>query len=148
MAHARDPTARDTHTSARQQTEAIVRAHLAGLYSPGDGGAALSDDVTLTIMATGEVKHGRAAVVSLLDYLHQQAFAAPPSVTSLVTAADRAMIEADFTGVHTGEFAGIAPTGRRVHVAYMAAYDLNTEGISAVRLYLPLDSLVRQLRDP
>ena len=146
MAHARDPTVSDAHL--REQTEAILRTHLAGLRSPGDCGAALSDDVTLTIMATGEITRGRAAVVSLLDYLHQQAFAAPPSVASLVTGADRAMIEADFAGVHTGEFAGIPPTGRRVRVAYVAAYDLSTEGISAVRLYLPLDSLVRQLRDP
>ena len=148
MAHARDPTPHIAQTHLQQQTEAIVRAHLAALRSPGDGGAALSESATLTLMATGEVTRGRDAVAALLTYLHQQAFTAPPSVSALLAGERRAMIEAEFVGVHAGEFAGMAPTGRPVRAAYVAAYDLNAEAISAVRLYLPLDSLVRQLRDP
>ena len=147
MTHARDPTAREIHAQLRQQTEAIVRTHLTGLQSLGDCGAALNDDVTLTIMATGEMMRGRDAVAALLTYLHQQAFAAPPSVAALLADERRAMIEAEFVGVHAGEFAGIAPTGRPVRAAYVAAYDLSAGGIAAVRLYLPLDLLVRQLRE-
>jgi predicted ester cyclase len=148
MGRARDPTPERGKREATATTRAVVTAHLDALRNADDCGAGLAEDVALTFMATGEIRHGRAAVVSLLDYLHQQAFAAPPSVATMVTGADQAMIEAEFTGVHSGEFAGIPPTGRRVRVAYVAAYDLNTEGIYAVRLYLPLDSLVRQLRDP
>jgi predicted ester cyclase len=148
MRRARDPTRDRGERDPTETARAIVTTHLEALRNAGDYGAVLADDVALTFMETGEIKHGRAAVASLLDYLHQQAFDAPPSVATLIAAADRAMIEAEFVGVHTGEFAGIAPTGRRVRAAYVAAYDLNTEGIYAVRLYLPLDSLVRQLRDP
>jgi predicted ester cyclase len=146
MAHARDPTTRETRL--RHQTEATVRSHLAGLRYSGGCGAALSDDVALTLMCTGETTRGREAVASLLTYLHQQAFAAPPRVAALLAGDHQAMIEAEFAGEHTGEFAGIAPTGRQVRTAYMAAYDLSADGIAAVRLYLPLDTLVRQLRDP
>jgi predicted ester cyclase len=98
-------------------------------------------------METGEVTRGRAAVAALLAYLHCSAFAAPPAVTTLVAGAERAMIEAEFTGQHTGEFAGIPPTGRMVRLPYAVAYDLGADTISAMRLYLPLDALVRKLRD-
>jgi hypothetical protein len=148
MKHARDPTPERGERNATDTTQTIVSAHLEALRNGDDCGADFADDVALTFMETGEIRRGRAAVVSLLAYLHQQAFVAPPSVVTLVTGEDRAIIEGDFAGVHTGEFAGIPPTGRRVHVAYVAAYDLGAEGISAMRLYFPLDSLVRQLRDP
>ena len=39
----------------------------------------LIDDVALTIIETGEVTRGRAAVAALLAYLHRSAFAAPPA---------------------------------------------------------------------
>ncbi len=60
---------------------------------------------------------------------------------------DRAAVEAEFVGTHVGEFAGLAPTGRLVRVPYAVAYDLAGETIAALRLYLPLDALVRQIRD-
>lgn len=56
------------------------------------------------------------------------------------------MIEAEFVGTHVGEFAGVAPTGRQVRVPYSVAYDLVEDAITAVRLYLPMDALVRQIR--
>lgn len=140
MCRARDPTADPDNLVA-------VRAHLDALCGAGDCGAALSDDVALTIMGTGEVTRGRAAVAALLDYLHRSAFTAPPAVATLVAGTDRAMIEAEFAGRHTGEFAGIAPTGRAVRLPYVVAYDLDADTIRAMRLYFPTDMLVRQLRE-
>ena len=49
----------------------------------------------------------------------------------------KAAIEADFVGTHTGEFAGVAPTGRAVRVPYSVIYDLRGDQISALRIYLP-----------
>ena len=145
MGRARDPTG-DTADRKAVRAKATVDAHLAALRGAGDCGTALTDDVALTIMETGEVTHGRVAVAALLAYLHRSAFAAPPAVATVVAGSERAMIEAEFAGRHTGEFAGIAPTGRRVHLPYAVAYDLGADTITAVRLYLPLDALVRQLR--
>jgi predicted ester cyclase len=147
MWRARDPTADTGELKAAARSWATVNAHLEALRGAGDCGAALTDEVALTIMETGEVTRGRAAVAALLAYLHRSAFAAPPAVATLVAGTKCAMIEAEFAGEHTGEFAGIPPTGRMVHLHYAVAYDLVADTISAVRLYLPLDALVRQLRD-
>ena len=146
MGRARDPTA-NTDELGAARSRATVTAHLDALCGAGDCGTALTDDVALTIMETGEVTHGRAAVAALLAYLHRAAFAAPPAVATLVTGSGRAMIEAEFAGLHTGEFAGIPATGRRVRLPYAVAYDLGPDAISAVRLYFPMDMLVRQLRE-
>lgn len=148
MRRTRDPTGvmGDVGTTARMR--AMVTAHFEALCGAGDDGAGLADDTPLTIMETGEITRGRTAVAALLAYLHHSAIAAPPAVSTLVVGADRAMIEAVFTGRHLGEFAGIAPTGRMVHLHYAAAYEPGADMIGAVRLYFPMDMLVRQLREP
>ena len=128
-------------------TRAVVDAYLNALVNGGDYGAYLADDVTFTVTETGEVTRGRAAVVGLIDYLHQQAFAASPEVKSVIVDASHAVLEAEFVGTHIGEFAGIAPTGRQVRGPYAVAYDLAEKAITALRLYLPMDALVRQIRD-
>jgi predicted ester cyclase len=58
---------------------------------------------------------------------------------------DKAAIEADLAGTHTGEFAGIQPTGREIWVPYSVAYDLRGDQISELRIYLPLNALIEQL---
>lgn len=148
MGHTRDPTAEMGECTAANRTRAVVTAHLDALVRSGNGGTGLANDVALTIMETGEVTHGRADVASLLCYLHCTAFAAPPAITTVVAGTDHAMVEADFAGLHQEEFAGIPPAGRRVRVSYAVAYDLCGDTITAVRLYLSLDELVRQLRQP
>ncbi|MCC7022021.1 MAG: ester cyclase [Thermomicrobiales bacterium] len=147
MRGTRDPTSADDGRDARDRAEATVHAHLDALLASGDCGESLADDVRLTIMGTGETTCGREAVAALLAYLHRRAFAAPPIVRTLIANQETAMIEAEFAGVHAGEFAGIAPTGRQVRVAYTVAYDCGSHSITAVRLYLPLDTLVQQLRE-
>jgi predicted ester cyclase len=148
MGRARDPTTDTSELTSADRSWATVTAHLVALGGCGDCGAELTDDVSLTIMETGEVIHGRTAVAALLTYLHHSAFTAPPAVMNLVAGAECAMIEAEFVGDHTAEFAGILPTGRRVRLSYAVAYDLGVDTIRAVRLYLSLDALVRQLREP
>src|SRR6185295_5269761 len=56
-----------------------------------------------------------------------------------------AMLEADFVGTHIGEFEGIPATSRHVRVPYAVAYDIAGNQITALRLYFPLDALLRQI---
>ena len=65
--------------------------------------------------------------------------------TRLLADTGKAAIEADFVGTHTGEFAGIAPTGRDVRVPYSVIYDLRDDQISALRIYFPMNLLIEQL---
>jgi predicted ester cyclase len=57
----------------------------------------------------------------------------------------KAAIEADFAGTHTGEFAGVKPTGRDVRAPYLVVYDLRGDQISNLRIYLPMSTLTEQL---
>ena len=131
--------ASDRSVGSRGGARAVMEAYLDALVKNGDYGAYLADDVTFTMTETGEVTRGRAAVVGLIDYLHQQAFTATPVVKSVIVDATQAALE--------GEFAGIPATGRKVRVPYAVGYDVTGEMITAVRIYLPMDELVRQIRD-
>ena len=79
------------------------------------------------------------------DFFHREAIETRPEVMTLVVASDRAVAELDFVGEHTGEFSGMAATGREVSVPYCAVYDLEGEKIKALRLYFLMDTLLRQL---
>ena len=147
MHAARDPTTPEDGVGTTERTRQTVAAYLDALLAGGRYGRYLAAEVTFTAMETDEVTRGREAVVGLIDHLHNQAFDATPLVKCLIVDAHRAAVEAEFLGTHVGEFAGIPPTGRRVRLPYAIAYDLADNQIAALRVYLPLDALVRQLRD-
>ncbi|MBL8129678.1 MAG: ester cyclase [Thermomicrobiales bacterium] len=147
MGRARDPTDNMANRAAAECSRQLVAAHLKALGSGDDCRATLTDDVTLTFMETGEVIRGRNAVTELLTYVHHSAFSAPPVVKALFVEAERALLEAEFIGQQTSEFAGIPATGHRVHLPYVVAYDLDAHAIRAMRLYLSMNTLVRQLRE-
>ncbi len=77
-----------------------------------------AEAMTLTKMETVEVTQGRDAVVGLIIFMHHQAFDASPVVRALIVDDSHAALEADFVAAHTGEFAGIGPTGRQVSEPY------------------------------
>ena len=57
------------------------------------------------------------------------------------------MIEAEFIGGALGRFAGFPDRAHGASATTRVAYDLRADTITAVRLYFPMDVLVRQLRD-
>lgn len=77
--------------------------------------------------------------------MHENAFDDRAEVKNLLVDEGKAAIEADFVGTHTGEFAGIQPTGRAVRVPYSAVYDLRGDQISGLRIYFPMSLLIEQL---
>ena len=90
--------------------------------------------------------HGRDAVRDAIVWMHTQAFDARPEISTVVTGDDQAALEAAFVGTHTGEYLGMAPTGRPVNVPYCVIYDLQDDKITALRGYMPMDLLAQQLK--
>jgi steroid delta-isomerase-like uncharacterized protein len=105
----------------------------------------MADDVLFTHMATGEEHRGREGVRRMLDYMYHQAFDATAEVRTRIFADDQAVVEGDFIGTHTGEFAGIPATGREVRVPLCVVYDLEAGRIKRGRVYLEMPVLFRQL---
>ncbi len=73
------------------------------------------------------------------------AFEASPELKNMIVSEGQAVGEFDFVGKHVGEFGGMAATGREVRVPYCMVYELEGEKIGALRGYMPMDVLMRQL---
>jgi predicted ester cyclase len=80
--------------------------------------------------------------------MHEVAFDARPELKHMVIDDGKAAVEADFVGVHVGEFAGIAATQTSVRVPYSVIYDVHGDRISGLRIYMPLQDLLAQLDAP
>ena len=124
---------------------ATMDAYIEALAARGAFAEHFADDVTIEVVGTGQTARGRAAVEGMIRYLHEQAFDAGAEVKSLTVAGGRAALEADLVGRHTGEFAGVAPTGRDVRVPYSVHYDIESSRIKALRIYGLAAELVRQI---
>ena len=122
-----------------------MQQYLDALTARADYAQYFTDDVVVTVEWSDQRAEGREAGEQLIRYMHEQAFDARPELKSLLVDEGKAAIEADFTGTHTGEFAGVAPTGRAVRVPYSVVYDLRGDQISKLRIYLPLSVLVEQI---
>jgi len=55
--------------------------------------------------------------------------------------------KADFVGRHVAEFAGKRATGKEIRVPYSVVYELEGEQITALRIYMSMDAIMRQLED-
>lgn len=128
-----------------QQTQDTMDAYLHALVQRGPFADYFADAVTCTLVGTDQSIHGRAAVEGFIRYFHEQAFDAYPELKQTVVAGGHAALEADFIGTHIAEFQGVPATGKRVHVPYAVLYDLEGPAITALRIYLPMDVLMRQL---
>jgi predicted ester cyclase len=104
-------------------------------------------DASLYVMGTDQEAHGRDQVVGMIRYLHEQAFDAHPEIKCLLVDGEKAALEADFVGTHVAEFGGKPATGKEIRVPYSVVYDLEGEQISALRIYLSLDAIIRQLEN-
>jgi len=106
---------------------------------------AIAEDAVFTIMGTGVEYRGREAISGMLHYFYHVAFEATANGTNLVVDDGKAVLEADFTGKHTGEFMGIPPSGKEIHVPLCVVYDLSDNAITRGRVYFETDALRQQL---
>ena len=123
----------------------VMQEYLDALVKRADFPSYFTEDVVATFEGTDQRADGREAAGQLIRYVHEGAFDARMELKNLLADDGKAAIEADFVGTHTGEFAGIQPTGRAVRVPYSVVYDLRGDQISALRIYFPMSLLIEQL---
>jgi predicted ester cyclase len=123
----------------------VMQEYIDALVKRADYPVYFTDDVVATFEGTDQRAVGREAAGQLIRYVHEGAFDARPELKNLLVDDGKAAIEADFVGTHTGEFAGIQPTGRPVRVPYSVVYDIRGDQISALRIYFPMSLLLEQL---
>jgi hypothetical protein len=95
-----------------EATLKTMRSYLDAFLARGDFADYYTDDVTWTTVGADQEVQGRQPVRDFLIWMHTQAFDAHPKVKTLVVGDGQAALEADFVGTHTGEFLGMAATGR------------------------------------
>jgi steroid delta-isomerase-like uncharacterized protein len=128
-----------------ETTWQTMRSYLDAFLARGDFADYYTDEVTWTTVGAGQELQGRLPVRDFLIWMHTQAFDAHPKVKTLVIGDGQAALEADFVGTHTGEFLGMAATGKSVQVPYCVVYDLRDDKIAALRAYIPMNLFTQQL---
>ena len=123
----------------------VMQEYLDTLIKRADYPAFYTEDVVVTFEGTDQRAEGREAAGQLIRHIQEIAFDARPEVKNLFVDDGKAALEADFAGVHVGEFAGIQATGREVRVPYSVVYDLRGDKISAMRIYFPFRLLIEQI---
>ena len=132
---------------ADQGAREVMEAYLGALKDRSDMARFFAPDVRWTTMETGDEVVGRNEVRDFIGAFHTQLFDAHPRVVNLLVGEDSAMLEARFVGTHTGEFAGVPPTGATVDVPYAVAYDIAGGFITRLRAYMPILAMRAQLAE-
>jgi predicted ester cyclase len=130
-----------------QQVRQTLQQYVEALLARGDYGRFFAPDMQFAVMGTDQQTRGAEAAEQAIRFLHETAFDAKPEIINLVVDEHAAAAEAVFVGTHTGEFAGMKASGRAVRVPYSVFYELEGDKITALRIYMPMDQLVAQVRD-
>jgi len=128
-----------------ESTSQVMNDYLDALLKQEDFSRFFADEVVWTTTETGDEVRGRDAVRDFIVGFHTQAVDARPNVKWLTVGDGHATLEADFVGTHTGEFAGVAPTGAELRVSYAVCYDVADGAITALRAYMPIGLMVAQV---
>jgi predicted ester cyclase len=131
---------------SRAATKRLMDDYVDALLNGGDFAQYFAPDILWTTMETGDTMTGRETVRDFVVAFHTKMFDAHPQLLHLAVDDDVAAAELIFAGTHTGEFAGLEPTGAAVHLPYTVFYDVTENGITELRAYLSLRGLVDQIQ--
>ena len=106
----------------------------------------VAEDAVFTMLPTGEEIRGRDAIAKHLESFYHGSFTAQAEVVSSIFGENRGLLEAMVVGKHTGEFGGIAATGKDVRVPLAVSYELENGLIKRARIYLMANVLFDQIR--
>jgi predicted ester cyclase len=140
-----DPSIAREDEMSSEEIRATLGAYVDALVARGDFSRFYTDDVEASLVGTPQRATGADGVEQMIRFMHEVAFDARPELKNMLVDDGKVAIEADFVGVHIGEFAGIAATQNTVRVPYSVVYDLDGDRIKALRIYMPLQDLLAQL---
>src|SRR4029453_13013105 len=118
-------------------TAETMRAYLDAFLARGDFADYFTDEVTWTTVGGGRDLQGHEPGPRLPHLDAHPGLRCPPKGKTLVVGDGQPALEADFIGTHTGEFLGMAATGKSVRVPYCVVYDLRGDKRGARRAHLP-----------
>jgi predicted ester cyclase len=75
-----------------------------------------------------------------------QVLDATAELKHLTVDGDSGAAELMFFGKHIGHFNGVSATGKSINMPYMAQFDMAGGRISALRIYMSLDEVMRQIQ--
>jgi predicted ester cyclase len=131
-----------------EQVRETMGAYADALLARADFARFFARDIEFEVIGTGQQAHDAAAAEQAIRFLHEVAFDAKPEIANIVVDDSGAALEAMFVGRHVGEFAGIGATDNVVRVPYSVFYDVSDGAITALRIYMPMDQLLAQIRAP
>jgi limonene-1,2-epoxide hydrolase len=105
----------------------------------------VAEDAVFTMMPTGQEIHGREAIGRHLQGFYHGALEARAEIVHALFADGEGVLEARVVGRHTGEFAGVAGTGRAVDVPLCVVYQVAGGRITRARIYLQVNVLMAQI---
>jgi predicted ester cyclase len=131
-----------------EQVRETMRAYAEALLARADYSRFFVRDIEFEVMGTGQPARGPEAAEQAIRFLHEVAFDAKPEIANIMVDESGAPLEARFVGRHVGEFAGVGATDNAVRVPYSVFYDISDGAITALRIYMPMDQLLAQIRTP
>jgi predicted ester cyclase len=131
-----------------EQLRETMRAYAEALLARTDFGRFFAPDIEFEVMGAGQRARGAEAAEQAIRFLHEVAFDARPEIAKIMVDETGAALEAMFVGRHVGEFAGVAATDNAVRVPYSVFYEISDGTITALRIYMPMDQLLAQIRTP
>lgn len=137
-------TAIDNITGLRQRREAIIHQHVEA-ENRHDIEATIATFHRPRYEVNGQSSDGEHAVRSLLQGLMGGFPDLHAEMGPLRHADDAVFGEALITATHLGEWAGIAPTGRRVQMAMAGIFEFDDDRLLCEKVYVDFAAVLTQI---
>ena len=94
----------------------------------------------------GQVKHGHAEFAEYMDFIERAFPDFTNDIQEFISEGDKAFARLSYSGTHSGELFGVAPTGRRIQYADAAVFRFRGDRLAAVWVLGDLFGLLSQLK--
>jgi steroid delta-isomerase-like uncharacterized protein len=134
-------------TPTRERREAVIRRHMES-ENRQDWDATFETQAHphYELVGTGQVFDGRDDVLSYYVASRQAFPDQSNEIHAMHFADDAVIVEFDLMGTHTGEFLGVAGTGRSHRTRMIAVFEFDdADLIVCERIYFDTSTLLRQL---